>query len=182
MDSVKQPKTKDQDWSYIWTSREPDTKSSTKTIIQIELAKEEYQQVLMVRDFNVKIGNHIPGNKETVSKGGRQLKRIIEKYNLKIIDANEDKCKGKWTREQGGETSIIDYVITSQEYMNTFKSVEIDEEKEYKLYKIERQNKQIKKTYSDHNAILINIDFISPKDVPRKKKLLQEKDIRSTKQ
>ena len=55
--------------------------------------------------------------------------------------------------------------------------------------KIERQNKQIKKTYSDNNVILINIDFISPKYVSRKKKVItrqgyekyqtviQEKDI-----
>ena len=43
----------------------------------------------MVGDVNVKIGNHIPGNRETVSKGGRQLKRIIEKYNLNITNANE---------------------------------------------------------------------------------------------
>ena len=46
----------------------------------------------MVGDFNVKIGNHIPGNRETVSKGGRQLKRIIEKFNLNII--NEDEIEG----------------------------------------------------------------------------------------
>ena len=52
-----------------------------KTIAeQIEIAKEIYLQVLMVRDFNVKIGNHLTGNKETVSKGGgRQVKRIIKK-------------------------------------------------------------------------------------------------------
>ena len=49
----------------------------------------------MVGDFNVKLGNHIPGNKETVSKGGREIKRIIEKYNLNMINANENKCKGK---------------------------------------------------------------------------------------
>ena len=40
---------------------------------------------------------------------------------------------------------------------------------------IERQNKQIKKKYSDHNAILINIDFISLKDVSRKKKVITRK-------
>ena len=89
----------------------------------------------MVGDCNVKIGNHIPGNKETVSEGRRQLKRIIEKYNLNIINANEHKCKGKWTREQGEERSIIDYVITSQEYMDTIYNMEIDEEKQY-TYKI----------------------------------------------
>ena len=49
----------------------------------------------MVGDFHVKKGNHIPGNKETIWKGGRELKRKIEKYNLNIINANEIKCKGK---------------------------------------------------------------------------------------
>ena len=43
--------------------------------------------------------------------------------NTKQINENENKCKGKWTREQGEEKSIIDYVITSQEYME---SMEID--------------------------------------------------------
>ena len=33
----------------------------------------------------------------------------MEKYNLNIINANENKCKGKWTRQQGGERSIIDF-------------------------------------------------------------------------
>ena len=77
-------------------TRNDELKLLYKTIAgQIEIAKEKYQKVLMIGDFNVKIGNHIPGNKETVSKGGRQLKRIIEKYNLNIINANENKCKGK---------------------------------------------------------------------------------------
>ena len=125
--------------------------------------------------FNVKIGNHISGNKETVSKGGRQLKKIIEKYNLNIINANEHKRREKWTREQGEERSIINYVVTSQEYMDTIKCMEIDEEKQYRLYKIERQSKQIKKTYSDHNAILINIDSVSPKDLSRKRKVITRK-------
>ena len=48
--------------------------------------------------------------------------------------------------------------------------MEIDEEKQYGLYKIECQNKQIKKKYSDHNAIVINIDLISPKAISKKKK------------
>ena len=48
--------------------------------------------------------------------------------------------------------------------MEADKSIEIDEEKQYGLYKIERQNEQIKKTYSDHNTILINLDFISPEE------------------
>ena len=79
------------------------------------------------------------------------------------------------TREHGEERSIIDYVITSQEYMDTIKSMERDEEKQCGLYKIERQNKQIRKTYSDHNAILIILEFVSPKKVSRKKKVVTKK-------
>ena len=35
---------------------------------QIDIAEEKYQQVLMVRDFSVKIENHIPGNKKQYQK------------------------------------------------------------------------------------------------------------------
>ena len=66
-------------------------------------------------------------------------------------------------------------LLTSQKYMETIKSMAIGEEKQYGLYKIERQNKQIKNTYSGHNAILINIDFISPKDVSREKNVITRK-------
>ena len=136
----------------------------------------------MVGYSNIKIGKDIPGNKETVSKRGTQLKRIIEKYNLNIINANENKCKEKWTREQEEKESVIDYVITSQAYMETIKSMEIDEQKQYGLDKVECQNRQTKITYSDPNAILININFLSSIEVSRKRNLIQEKDIRSTEQ
>ena len=124
----------------------------------------------MVGDSNIKIGNDIPGNKETVSKRGTQLKRIIEKYNLNIINANENKCKEKWTREQEEKESVIDYVITSRAYMETIKSMEIDEQKQYGLDKVECQNRQTKITYSDPNTMLININFLSLIEVSGKKK------------
>ena len=106
MDPVKQPKTEDQDWSHIYRPQENVTPNNELKLLykttaeQIEIAKEKCQQVHMVGDFNVKLGNHIPGNKETVSKGGRQLKRMIKKYNMNIINANEHKCKGKRTRRR----------------------------------------------------------------------------------
>ena len=123
----------------------------------------------MVGYSNIKIGKDIPGNKETVSKRGTQLKRIIEKYNMNIINANKNKCKEKWTREQEEKESVIDYVITSRAYMETIKSMEIDEQKQYGLDEVECQNRQTKITYSDPNAILININFLSPIEVSRKK-------------
>ena len=66
--------------------------------------------------------------------------------------------------------------------METIKSMEIDEENQYGLYKIEGQDEQTNKTYSNHNAILINLDFIVLKKYHAKRMLLQEKDIKGTKQ
>ena len=40
---------------------------------QISIALEERQQVLMLGDFNAKVGIYIEGNKPTVTKDGRQL-------------------------------------------------------------------------------------------------------------
>ena len=42
------------------------------------------------------------------------------------INSEFNKCEGLWTREQGEEKSIIEYVITTKKDLNTIK---IDEEK-----------------------------------------------------
>ena len=60
--------------------------------------------------------------------------------------------------------------------------MKIDEEKEFGIYKAEIQGtKQSKKVYLDHNAIMLNIDFISKMEAKGKKKTLREKVIKSTK-
>ena len=37
---------------------------------QISIAQEERQQVLILGDFNAKVGTYIEGNKRTMTKGG----------------------------------------------------------------------------------------------------------------
>ena len=54
--------------------------------------------------------------------------------------------------------------------METIKSMEIDEQKQYGLDKVECQNRQTKITYSDPNTMLININFLSLIEVSGKKK------------
>ena len=86
------------------------------------------------------------------------MKRLVGKQNK--INGESNKCEGLWIREQGEEKSIIDYVITTK--------VEI------------QGTKQCRKIYSDHNAIMLNMDFISKMEAKGKKKPLQEKVIKST--
>ena len=46
---------------------------------QISIAQEERQQVLILGDFNAKVGTYIEGNKPTVKKGERQLMKMAKK-------------------------------------------------------------------------------------------------------
>ena len=86
---------------------------------QVDIGKENKQQIIILGDFNAKIGNYIKNNKETITKGGRHLKRLVEKQNLCIVNGESNKCEGLWTREQGEEKSIINYVITTKEDLTT---------------------------------------------------------------
>ena len=45
---------------------------------QVDIGKENNQQIIILGDFNAKIGNYIKNNKETIKKGGRHLKRLVE--------------------------------------------------------------------------------------------------------
>ena len=121
---------------------------------QVEIGKVNNQQTVILGNFNAKIGNYIKNNKETITKGGRHLKRLVDKQNLCIVNGESNKCEGLWTRVQGEEKSVIDYLITTKKDLNTIKTMKIDEEKEFEIYKVEIQGtKHCRKIYSDRNAI-----------------------------
>ena len=144
---------------------------------QIKIRKEEKQQTLFLGDFNVKIGAAIEGNKAQVTKGGRQLLKLANRENMIILNTVKEKCKGVWTRVQGEDKSIIDYVLTGTASANTVKEMKIDEEKQYGLYKLEKNTatNENKKIYSDHNSILINLDYETPTEEQRPKKIITKK-------
>ena len=60
----------------------------------------------------------------------------------------------------------------------------IDEGKQYGLHKLEENTatNENKKIYSDHNSILINLDFETPTEEQRLKKIITKKDIKDTEQ
>ena len=80
----------------------------------------------------------------TVAKGGRQLIKIIDKYNVKILNEKQEICKGLWTKEQGKNKSGIDYVITDNKYFTTIKGMHIDQNKECATFKIKEKKKERK--------------------------------------
>ena len=101
-----------------------------------------------------------------------------------ILNSVNEKCKGVWTRVQGEEKSITDYVLTDASSANTVKEMKIDEEKQYGLHKLDKNTatNENRKIYSDHNSILINLDFETPTEEQRLKKIITKKDIKDTEQ
>ena len=111
-------------------------------------------------DFNCHIGTMIKGNTK-LTTSGKQLIQLTRKHKLTILNTTKE-CKGKWTREQNENKSIIDYGIVKKKNERDTKEVIIDEEKNMAPYKITKEGNEFRKTYSDHNAILkITVDWIT---------------------
>ena len=87
------------------------------------------QQILILGNFNVKIGAAVEGSTTQVTKGGRQILKFTNTENMIILNTVKEKCKGVWARVQGEEKSITDYVLTDATSANTVKETKTDEEK-----------------------------------------------------
>ena len=121
---------------------------------QIKESRTRKQNLLLVGDFNCKVGNAIKGNSEEVSKGGKLLMQMIQKQDLMMVNASE-KCQGKWTRTDGSKQSVLDYVLINKEDEDLVKSMVIDENREY----TPNHTQGGRTIYSDHFAIKVDINW-----------------------
>ena len=69
---------------------------------QINIAIDKGQKLIIVGDFNCKVGTAIPHNKPQVSVGGRLLLQMIKKKDLLLLNGLQ-LCNGIWTREEKGK-------------------------------------------------------------------------------
>ena len=116
-----------------------------------------------------------------MTKGRRQIVKLVDKQDMVVLNEESEICKGLWTREQGKEKSVIDYVITNKENLQKIRKMIIDENKEYATYRTERQQDQVRKTYSDHNVILLEIDYITKLESSKQINFITNKGYREYK-
>eukprot|EP00112_Aurelia_sp_Birch-Aquarium-sp1_P014117 Seg3022.3 transcript_id=Seg3022.3/GoldUCD/mRNA.D3Y31 product="hypothetical protein" protein_id=Seg3022.3/GoldUCD/D3Y31 len=119
---------------------------------EINTSKVNKEKIIIMGDFNCKIGTKVAGNKEEITKGGKILLKMVEKEQMTILNAT-DKCKGLWTREQGSTKSILDYFLIKEEDKEYAKEIIIDEEKVITPFRIVKKKGSIKTIYTDHNAM-----------------------------
>ena len=81
-----------------------------------------------------------------------------------IINKEKEVCKWLWTRVQGQERSILDYVLTNRKLLSTVTEMIVHENKQYSAFTLEKS----RKTYSDHNAILLKLYLVTAKEKQKK--------------
>ena len=58
---------------------------------------------------------------------------------------------------QAQERSILDYNLTNSKLLSTVTEIIIDDNKQYSVFKL----RKIRKTYSEHDAIILKLNFIT---------------------
>ena len=116
--------------------------------------------ILICGDFNAKIG--YPEGTQ-ITRNGQLLIQLNQQTNLTVLNMTSH-CQGIWTRTDPADPSnksVIDYILAIAQTIAHISSITIDEEGEYRLKQLKG-----KKTPSDHNTILIqlNIDIIATKE------------------
>ena len=72
--------------------------------------------------------------------------KMAKNYDLVIINKEKEVCKGLWTRVQGQERSILDYVLTNSKLLSTVAEMVVDENKEYSAFKLKKVEKYTQTT------------------------------------
>ena len=115
--------------------------------IQIEQAFLSGDSVIMVGDFNAKLGKDvIGGDVHPMSPNGKQLFSLCNKYNLFILNSS-NLCKGVFTRihnyRNKVEKSFLEYVLVSADLYSQFVSMHIDEEKLFFTLAFNKQGQKV---------------------------------------
>ena len=125
---------------------------------QVAESRNNGESILILGDLNCKIGKHIQGNTDEITKGGRLLLSMVKKFKLKIVNADPC-CEGRWTRIEGQCKSILDYVIVFEEDIGLLETMKIDEDKDITPYYIERTEGMEERKYTDHSMIKAKLNL-----------------------
>ena len=124
--------------------------------IEIECGKYQDEEILIIGDLNGKLDLK-GGIIKSTSDNGEQIMKTVEKHNLKVINFC-DVTNGKWTRISKDESqkSVLDYVISSENFEKGIIKLDIDEEKLFCPFKVTHKKKELSCTYSDHCAMRLS--------------------------
>jgi hypothetical protein len=134
--------------------------------LESEIVKAEMtgKSLIIEMDSNSKLGpEYIPNDPHVQTPNGRLLAGILERHGLIVANGLADKCTGLITRKRvtkdSIEESVIDHVLMSEDLIEDFNQLIIDEDKIHVLNRISRTKKGVVTVNSDHNALVSKFDI-----------------------
>ena len=99
---------------------------------EVASAQLESKSVIIAMDANSKLGpTYIPNDPKSMSKNGKVLAALMERYALYVVNGLKDKSEGLITREMntinGIERSVIDFVIVNSDLVKHINQIHIDD-------------------------------------------------------
>ena len=148
---------------------------------QVSRAKLSGCMIVIAEDANAKLGPElIPGDPHPRSENGKLLASMIERQNLKIVNAS-DKCTGgpiTWQRTVNNkvENSCIDFLLVSKELESQLKEAIIDKDQLYALTKFSttKGNPDIKR--SDHYSLIAKFEVELKAEIKRREEIFKLRD------
>ncbi|XP_072025104.1 uncharacterized protein [Amphiura filiformis] len=113
-------------------------------ILKIERDDHDDPHILVLGDFNARIGDIIPFGDPVRNSNGERLLDFRDASDLVIINCTR-LCKGKITWMRNNLFSTIDYFLGSNNLVNSIHEMIVDEDREFHLG-------------SDHNVLLLNLN------------------------
>ena len=124
---------------------------------EVEKSILKSESIILMGDFNCKIGIDEKGNDGEVSKGGKILMEMVKKHDLLVVN-KEEKCEGTWTRILGNEKSALDFMIIKNEDSGYLQSMSVDEGKLITPLHV-TPDAERRKIYSDHCMLTTVINW-----------------------
>ncbi len=111
----------------------------------------------IVGDMNAKISND---NDQTThgSPNGKLLLEVVDAQQLEVLNFHQ-KCRGKWTHviRTTGASSVLDYIMTSQQISDCICELIIDEDCLFCPFRIKKNDGKMEPQFSDDNAIIVKL-------------------------
>ena len=97
---------------------------------EIEILKEQGYCSVLAGDFNAHVGNDgqgIPKNNRDINWNGTLIRNFIKTNKLNIVNGDQNRCKGLFTRITTNSMSILDLVLEDTSDDQVVDTLEIDE-------------------------------------------------------
>ena len=136
----------------------------TEVSVELQNCSDNSDVPILLGDFNAKL-NMEDGVLCPLSGNGRLLGEMVSKFDMEVLNFSEV-CDGKWTHviRTTGAKSVLDYAISSKQFVSSVKSMIIDEDCVFCPFSIKARKRDTPvEIFSDHNTITLDASVVMPK-------------------